>query len=203
MNREQMETILRERGIVYSGVAKSYVGEVSLNQETKLPKHEKDTFGYYLRKDGIWIVFVTDSERGIELTTYTCSSKEESLNRVFEMSERNYYINLSESVIKNFREKEPIILAYLMQEYNYSEEKANEELDYLKQNKFIAFEFAYYIEHREFIPNKYATEYSGYTAEKLNERADLTLVGAFNYLIYLPKNPVEAMANLHKRLPRR
>ena len=202
-NREQMKKVLKERGMVYSGSAKSYVGNVTPGKDSDKLSHYTDTFGYYKRSDGIWIVFVTDSERGVELESYTCNSNDEAFDKVFNLAESHNFIDDYEKTIANFEEKEPVILSYLMKEYNYSEKKADKALEYLKQNKYVAFEFLYYIENEVFVPEKYATEYYGYTVAKLSQRDDLTLLGAFNYLIYLQKKPEEALANIKKGLPRR
>lgn len=202
-NREQMEKELMERGMVYSGSVKSYVGNVTPDNDSYSISHSTDAFGYYHHSNGKWIVFVTDSERGVELTSFECVSENEALVKVFDLAESNNFSDLCKKTIAGFKEKEPIIISYLMKEYNYSERKADKALAYLKQNKFVAFEFLYYVEKGVFVPSKYATEYYGYTVEKLSERDDLNLLGAFNYLVYLQKKPDEALANLKKGLPRR
>ena len=202
-SRAQMEKVLKERGMVYSGSVKSYVGNITPSKDPDKISHSTDTFGYYQRSDGKWIMFVTDSERGVELESYTCNSDDEAFDKVFNLAESHNFINTCEKTIANFEEKEPVILSYLMKEYNYSEKKADKALEYLKQNKYVAFELLYYIENGVFVPEKYATEYYGYTVAKLSQRDDLTLLGAFNYLIYLQKKPEEALANIKKGLPRR
>lgn len=203
ITRAQMEKELKEYGMVYSGSVKSYVGNVTPSKDSDEISHSTDTFGYYQRSNGLWIVFVTDSERGVEIESYTCDSDDKAFDKVFNLAESHNFIDTCEKTIANFEEKEPVILSYLMKEYKYSEKKANEALEYLKQNKYVAFEFLYYIENGVFVPEKYATNYYGYTAEKLSQRDDLTLLGAFNYLIYLQKKPEEALANIKKGLPRR
>lgn len=55
---------------------------------------------------------------------------------------------------------------------------------------------------------KYANELSaitveGFTAEKLNTDFPLSLLGAYNYLIYLRESPKEALEDLRKGLPRK
>ena len=203
INRKQMEKELKERGMVYSGSVKSYVGNITPGKDSDKLSHSVNTFGYYQRSDGIWIVFITDSERGVEIESYTCDSDDKAFDKVFNLAESHNFIDTCEKTITNFEEKEPVILSYLMKKYNYSDKKANKALEYLKQNKYVAFEFLYYIENGVFVPEKYATEYYGYTVEKLFQRDDLTLLGAFNYLIYLQKKPEEALANIKKGLPKR
>ncbi len=55
---------------------------------------------------------------------------------------------------------------------------------------------------------KYANKYNaitieGFTAEKLNKDYPLSLLGAYNYLIYLKTSPKEALEDLRKGLPRK
>ena len=202
-SRAQMEKVLKEHDMVYSGSAKSYVGNITPSKDSDKISHSTDTFGYYQRSDGIWIVFITDSERGVEIESYTCDSDGEAFDKMFNLAESHNFIDTCEKTIANFEEKEPVILSYLMKKYNYSKKKADKALEYLKQNKYVAFELLYYIENGVFVPEKYATEYYGYTVAKLSQRDDLTLLGAFNYLIYLQKKPEEALANIKKGLPRR
>ena len=203
INRKQMEKVLKEHGMVYSDSVKSYVGNITPSKDPVKLSHSVNAFGYYQRSDGIWIVFITDSERGVEIESYTCDSDDKAFDKVFNLAESHNFIDTCEKTITNFEEKEPVILSYLMKKYNYSDKKANKALEYLKQNKYVAFEFLYYIENGVFVPEKYATEYYGYTVEKLFQRDDLTLLGAFNYLIYLQKKPEEALANIKKGLPKR
>lgn len=203
ITRAQMEKELKECGMVYSGSVKSYVGNITPNKDSDKISHSTDTFGYYQHPDGIWVVFVTDSERGVEIESYTCDSDDEAFNKVFNLAKIYNFIDTCEKTIANFEEKEPVILSYLMKEYNYSEKKAEKALEYLKQNKYVVFEFLYYIENGVFVPEKFATEYYGYTVEKLSQLDNLTILGAFNYMIYLQKKPEEALANIKKGLPRR
>ena len=53
------------------------------------------------------------------------------------------------------------------------------------QEEEIAVEFVYYIEHGKFIPERYACEYSGFTAEKLHQEAGLTVPETFKRMACL------------------
>ena len=203
MNVELLNTILHEQGMFYAGSSKKYLGKIVLDQDKKGPIHPANTFGYYLRPDGVWIVFITDAERGIELVAYTCDSEEKALDKIFEIAEAQYYNGIIEKIAKNLDSKKPIIISYLMQKYNFSQDKAEKAVNYLAQSKYLTAEFVYFIQYHAFYPEKYAIEVAGYTAEKLSKQGNLTLLGAFNYMVYLKKKPEEALANLKKGLPRR
>lgn len=99
--------------------------------------------------------------------------------------------------------KRALITTYLKEKYGYTDQRAAEAIQYLNQQQEIAVEFVYYIEHGDFIPEKYASIYSGYTAKRLKQEISLSELGAFNYMVYLKRKPEEALANLKKGLPRR
>ncbi len=103
--------------------------------------------------------------------------------------------------MKQLPEKLPLITAYLKKEYSYTDKKAADAVEYLMQAREIAVEFVYYIEHGKFISEKYASIFYGYTAKQLYQETFLSLLGAFNYMIYLKKKPLEALSNLRKGLP--
>lgn len=95
------------------------------------------------------------------------------------------------------------IVEYLKHVYNYTEQDAAKAVDYLMQVREIAVEFVYYIEHGEFIPERYASNFHGYTAKQLNNKPFLSLLGAFNYMVYLKTKPERALAHIEKSFPRR
>lgn len=99
--------------------------------------------------------------------------------------------------------KTPIIMEYLKHEHKYTEQDAAKAVDYLMQAREIAVEFVYYIEHGEFIPERYASNFHGYTAKQLNDKPFLSLLGAFNYMVYLKIKPERALAHIEKGFPRR
>lgn len=99
--------------------------------------------------------------------------------------------------------KTATIVEYLKHVYNYTEQDAAKAVDYLMQAREIAVEFVYYIEHGEFIPERYASNFHGYTAKQLNNKPFLSLLGAFNYMVYLKTKPERALAHIEKSFPRR
>ena len=199
---EQLQT-LHETGMFYSGVKKIFRGNVDKATFFNDPALIVNTFGYYQNENGTWVVFVTDDERGIETERYRYDSEDIAISELIELADYYNFIHLRDTIKNDIELKKQIIIDYLVSEYNYSETKAEKAYSYLLQNKTIAFEFVYYIEHHQFVPDKYAAKYSGYTVKNLSDREDLTLLGAFNYMVYLKKNPSEALANLEKGLPKR
>lgn len=103
----------------------------------------------------------------------------------------------------HFAEKEQILLDHFAKEYGYDKEQGKNALEYLKQDESIALEYLYYVENHSFVSEDTATNYHGYTAKRLSEETDLTVLGAFNYMVFLHRRPKDALAYLKKGLPRR
>ena len=199
---EQIQT-LRESGMFYYGVKKEFRGNVDKSEFFNTPGLIVNTFGYFLNDTDTWIAFVTDDERGVEVKRKKFLSEEECIKYLIDLSESQNFAHYSNTVMDNFDVKKFILVEYLKKEYGYSDAKAEKAIDYLLQVKTIAFEFFYYVEKGEFVPDKFASEFSGYTTKKISAETELTVLGAFNYMVYLKKNPAEALANIKKGLPRR
>lgn len=107
------------------------------------------------------------------------------------------------SCMKQLPAKTAFIKEYLEKKYNYTEQRAADVVEYLMQAREVAVEFVYYIEHGEFIPERYASNFHGYTAKQLNNKPFLSLLGAFNYMVYLKTKPERALAHIEKSFPRR
>lgn len=202
-NYEEYFQIFRKTGMFHYGVKKDFQGKVDKSTFFSIPGLIVNTFGYYQNDEETWIVFVTDDERGIEIKRKELPTEEAAIEYLIELCNSHNFVHYSNTVMENFEEKEPIIIEYLKTEYSYSDAKARKALDYLLQVKVIAFEFLYFIENGNFVPDKYASVFSGYTAKRILTETDLTILGAFNYMVFLKRNPDEALSNLKRGLPRR
>jgi hypothetical protein len=100
--------------------------------------------------------------------------------------------------MEHFDDQKVAIKRHLQTEYGYSEEKAKKAVEYLMRVPIIAFEYSYFISHGDFVPDQYASTFSGYTAKGLCEGTGLTVLGAFNFMVYLKQNPDEALVNLNR-----
>ena len=95
---------------------------------------------------------------------------------------------------------EKIIKEYLQAECGLNERRVLQEYASLHENPEIEKEFA------ETINNGWKEnliEIQGFTAKRLLENYPLSLLGAYNYLTFLKKEPDRAKALLKKGLPRR
>lgn len=96
-----------------------------------------------------------------------------------------------------------LVLDYMSKHHNMTEIKLKNAWEYLEQSYEVLNEFIQYIKTGDFISDDKAVTVEGYTAKQLYENTYLSPLGAFNYLIYLKKNPKEAIKNLKAGLPRK
>lgn len=106
------------------------------------------------------------------------------------------YRNKSEAVLR--REQ---IKNCLLSEYGLSERRADIAISKLARHKDIYLEFAGYVDNKVFPESGLSV--AGYTAEALNRNYSLSVLGAYNYLIYLREMPEKALADLKAGLPRK
>lgn len=95
------------------------------------------------------------------------------------------------------------VCCFLRENYDMSEQQADDALRYLKRDMNVLAEFKHYVATGSFVPADCCYRIQGYSAEQLCRTTCLTPLGAFNYLIYLQERPEEALANLKAGLPRR
>lgn len=201
--QEQLQRLYSQGMSYWQGVKKSYVGKIDRKRFFNEPGRIVNTFGYYQDDDNTWFAFVTDEERGLQDWREKVPSEAAAIMHLIELSQDFYYSNYYHTVMDNFEDAGKLIINHIKQKYDYSEDKAQKALAYLLQVKPVAFEYFYLLKHGKYIPDKYAENYSGYTAKRLKQETSLTELGAFNYMVYLKRKPEEALANLKKGLPRR
>ena len=200
---ENQLRLLYENGMFYSGTRKTFVGKVEYHNFFKHSRTTINTFGYYCYNDKVWVVFVTDEERGIQIRRHEEDTEEKAITFLIELAENCNFSYHYQTIINDFSKAENEITLYLETRCGYSETKAIKALAYLLQVRSIAFEYWYFIKHGKYVLDKFATKCFGYTAKRLKQETRLTELGAFNYMVYLKRKPEEALANLKKGLPRR
>ena len=93
------------------------------------------------------------------------------------------------------------IVEYLCKECNFSEKRARDTIRKMAKHKDIYLEFADYVMNRDFNGDLVTVE--GYNAKTLNKDFPLSVVGAYNYLIYLREDTENALRDLERGLPRK
>lgn len=94
-----------------------------------------------------------------------------------------------------------LINDYLQFNSTYSAQRRSNIIQKLHKYGDILYEFYYYVLH-ERMEND-GIEVEGYNAKQLTEKYPLTVLGAYNYLIYLREDPSNALSDLQKGLPRK
>ena len=94
------------------------------------------------------------------------------------------------------------VKAYLLRQCGMSEKRAEQTVMKFSAHPDILEEFACYIRNGGF-PAENQLQVEEFTAEQLNRSTHLSVVGAYNYLIFLRDSPTEALDSLKKGLPRK
>lgn len=109
----------------------------------------------------------------------------------------NWFFQLFHSYMPlKIQEIENTIINYLKVNYSMSYERAKKSYDKLYNQLDLLKEFYHYIISEEF-PSLYPKTSQLITAKQLYETNRLSVLGAYNYLIYLREKPVEALKDLN------
>lgn len=98
------------------------------------------------------------------------------------------------------KDNKTIIIDYLRNTMKLNTYNAEKEYQGLHSYKDIEQEFVRYIINQ--LNDEDFLTVEGYTAKELNKKYPLSMLGAYNYLIYLREKPQEALIKLKKGLPR-
>lgn len=94
------------------------------------------------------------------------------------------------------------VVAYVMAKFEPKVKAAIKSLLKLSKYADIYSEFTDVIKNGKWMSKYTAISVEGFTAEQLNSNYPLSLLGAYNYLIFLRESPKEALDALQKGLPR-
>lgn len=108
-----------------------------------------------------------------------------------------------ESATYEFNNYDKRVLKMLKGEYKMSEKRAVLTIQKLLSHKDIFDEFVLVAKTGKYANESSAITVSGFTAERLYNDYPLSLLGAYNYLIYLREAPNEALEDLRRGLPRK
>lgn len=99
-------------------------------------------------------------------------------------------------------QNERVIKDYLRKEIGLTEKRVFQEYEGIKKHPDIENELALYIQNGCKTVPETPVVVEGFSAEKLYNQYPLSVVGAYNYLIYLREEPEEALDMLDRGLPR-
>ena len=138
-------------------------------------------------KDGEWVYFETDEERGYISGIQRYETEEEACEDTYK-----YLFNLIKAEQDGYSDKD-FAIRYVQNEYGYSQEEAEETVEEIMEQEDIFEEFCNYMTEDEYCNEDGETvEAAGYNAEYLVEKEGFTPVAAYRFLVELRENKDEA-----------
>ena len=174
----------------------SFNSVYSNNLEKFLDVYDDDDFGSWRMKIDYQNVEISISGHRTETEIGLHYPKDKPVNLLpllYEVETSTYQYN----------DYDKRIIGLLKSEYGMSEKRAVLTVQKLLTHKDIYNEFAAALSADEYADESTAINVEGFTAELLNSKYPLSLLGAYNYLIYLRESPQEALEALKKGLPRK
>lgn len=138
-------------------------------------------------KDGEWVYFETDEERGYISGIKTYATEEEACEGTY-----RYLVNRIGAEQDGYTDKD-FAIRYVQNEFGYSKEEAKATVKEIMKQKDIFEEFCNYMVYNEYCNDEGETvEVEGYNAEYLVENEGFTSVAAYRFLVELRENNDEA-----------
>ncbi|MDE6253220.1 MAG: hypothetical protein K2M78_11430 [Lachnospiraceae bacterium] len=138
-------------------------------------------------KDGEWVYFETDEERGYISGIKAYATEEEACEGTY-----RYLVNRIGAEQDGYTDKD-FAIRYVQNEFGYSKEEAKAAVKEIMKQKDIFEEFCNYMVHDEYCNDEGETvEAAGYGAERLVEKEGFTSVAAYRFLVQLRENKDEA-----------
>ena len=185
------------------------------NNADKLPKYivASDISDSQIKLDSEWkniiyawgickkvdkfVYFETDNERGYVSNSRNFSNEESAVQYAYDALK---IINDS----LNSNSLNDVAVRYIVNNYKYSEKRAEKMVKQMASHIDIFEEFSNYMRIGKFRKkDRSQTQIEGYTAERLCNEFNLSPLGAYNYLVYLREEPTNALADLKAGLPRK
>lgn len=124
--------------------------------------------------------------------SYSATSKTNLLPLLYYVEEKSY----------EYHTFDKQVVVYVMERFEPKAKAAIKALLKLSKYTDIYSEFTDVIKCGKWMSKHTAISVEGFTAEQLNSNYPLSLLGAYNYLIFLRETPNEALEALRKGLPR-
>ena len=109
-----------------------------------------------------------------------------------------------ENMSYEYHDMDPFLVDQMQFLFDLTLKRAIDSLCKLQRQEDIYKEFTQVVKFGgRMMPSEHCIKVEGYTAAMLKEQYPLSVLGAYNYLIYLREKPEEALADLKKGLPRK
>lgn len=151
------------------------------------------------QKDGQWVYFETDNERGYICGIKTCMTEEEVCRYVYED-----ITGKAEEAEEEEDEPQDIARRYIQKEYGYSEKEAGEIIQQISEDRDVFEEFYNFLFSEEYCNSEWeSVEVGSYSAKQLVEEEDFTPVAAYRFLVELRENREKAEKALRDGMVRK
>lgn len=164
--------------------------------EDFMAKFDREDFGYWRIKflyKGVGCTASCSELKGVIGLGYPVESDLNILPLVTEIEDSSYEIHrYDKELVRRMKEI-----------FRLNQRRAVQSLDKLAAYEDIYDEFVKVIYGKKQDALEHPVSVEGYTAGALAERYPLSVLGAYNYLIYLRERPKEALADLEKGLRRK
>lgn len=138
-------------------------------------------------KDGEWVYFETDNERGYISGIQNYKTEEEACEDTYE-----YLSNLIKAEQEGYSDKD-FAIRYVQKEYGYSQEKAEKAVEEIMEQEDVFGEFYNYLLEDEYCnEDGEIVKVANYSAKYLVEKEEFTPVAAYRFLVKLRENKEEA-----------
>lgn len=174
--------------------------ELHLSREKFIKIIERNQLSLIKRFNSYYIIFLGGIHETIPCFLKISGSEAEQIinNKEVIVKIRGSYKGKIDWTEKYFIDS--FIRDYLTHEYKLSEKRAKLNLEKLNKHKDIKLELYETIVYGDF-PKTGKIEVCGYTAEEIKNQTGLSVLGTYNYLIYLRENEMEALEKLRNGLP--
>lgn len=148
-------------------------------------------------KDGKWFYYNVNKKNEMHEKQLTC--EREAYDRLYKTVFADLFMDayitnyIDENTIKVTKET---VFRFLKNVYSFSEEQSTVVWNYLKHDMRIFFEFKHFVQTNKFVPDRYCVKVRSHSAEELFSTTSLSVLESYEYLMYLIKNPSEALKNL-------
>lgn len=174
--------------------------KLHLSREKFIKIIEHNQLSLIKRFNSYYIIFLGGLHEMIPCFLKISDSEAEQIinNKEVSVRIRDYYKGKINWTEKYFIDS--FIKDYLTYEYKLSEKRAKLNLEKLNKHEDIKLELYETIVYGDF-PKAGKIEVCGYTAEDIKNQTSLSILGTYNYLIYLRENETEALEKLKNELP--
>lgn len=161
-----------------------YIGKISKEERKEL---NDKVFGYYKNENNKYIFFIYNLKENGIMDSIEYNTEDKLFEDAFDMIECEYYVAWCKDVQEKMNDKVTQLLKYLNDEYDQNIIKAASTVKRLIKANTIMIELLFYMDHKRFVPDKYALTIDENSARIIYEKEKCTVLDAFEEMAKLVK----------------